>query len=107
MWPDHALAANQPPALRWQAWPLTGRICVVRRLNAIRYTLYSVPFAVILLVLAISGSWHVFGLVVSLMLGLLCVYVRWFRGQRNVWPFAMKIINWDVVQKLSEDEPSA
>lgn len=77
------------------------------RLNARRYAFYSVPFAVILLVLALSGSWHAFGLVVSFMLGLLCVYVRWFRGQRNVWPFAMKIINWDVVQKLSEDEPSA
>ena len=63
------------------------------RLNARRYAFCSVPFAAILLVLALSGSWHAFGL--------------GFRGQRNVWPFAMKIINWDVVQKLSEDEPSA
>ena len=43
----------------------------------------------------------------SFLLGMLFVYVRWFRGQRDVWPFAMKIINWDVVQELSEDEPSA
>jgi len=77
------------------------------RRNAGRYILYSVPFAAVLCLFAIIGSWFAFGCVVSFILGLLFVYVRWFRGQRNVWPFAMKIINWDIVRKLSEDEPSA
>jgi len=77
------------------------------RLRARRYTFYSVPFAVVLLLLAFSGFWFAFGLVVSFLSGMLFVYIRWLRGQRNVWPFAVKIINWDVVQKLSEDEPSA
>lgn len=76
------------------------------RLSAGRYTLYSVPFAIVLLWLAFTGLWSAFGFVVSFMLGMLFVYIRWFRGQRQVWPFAMKIINWDVVQKFAEDEPS-
>jgi hypothetical protein len=76
------------------------------RRNAGRYTLYAVPFAAALFLFAFFASWSAFGCVVSFILGLLFVYVRWFRGQRNVWPFAMKIINWDIVRKLSEDEPS-
>lgn len=77
------------------------------RLNAPRYIVYSVLFAVILLLLALSGLWSVFGFVVSFLLGMSFVYIRWLRGQRNVWPFATKIINWDVVHKIAEDESSA
>lgn len=77
------------------------------RLRARPYTFYSLFFAVILFLLAVNGFWFAFGMTGSFLLGMLFVYVRWFRGQRDVWPFAMKIINWDVVQKLSEDEPSA
>ena len=75
------------------------------RRNAGRYALYSLPFAALLFLFAIIGSWFAFGCVVSFVFGLLFVYVRWFRGQRSVWPFAVKIINWDIVTKLSEDEP--
>jgi hypothetical protein len=77
------------------------------RRNAGRYALYSFPFAALLFLFAMIGSWFAFGCVVSFVLGLLFVYARWFRGQRRVWPFAMKIINWDIVTKLSEDEPTA
>ena len=77
------------------------------RRSAPRYVLYSIPFAVVLGFLAFDGLWSAFGMVVSFLLGLLVCYVRWFRGQRRVWPFARKIINWDLVTKLSEDEPSA
>jgi hypothetical protein len=76
------------------------------RLRARRYTFYSLLFAVILFLLAVNGFWFAFGSVFSFLLGLLFVYVRWLRGQRNVWPFAVKIINWDVVKKISEDESS-
>ena len=75
------------------------------RRNAGRYALYSLPFAALLFLFAIIGFWFAFGCVVSFVFGLLFVYVRWFRGQRSVWPFAVKIINWDIVTKLSEDEP--
>ena len=75
------------------------------RRNAGRYALYSLPFAALLFLFAIIGFWFAFGCVVSFLFGLLFVYVRWFLGQRSGWPFAVKIINWDIVTKLSEDEP--
>ena len=71
------------------------------------YAFYAGLSAVTLCWLAFSGFWFAFDLVVSFLAGVLFVYVRWLRGQRNVWPFAMKIINWDAVQKFAEDEPSS
>ena len=79
------------------------------RRNAPRYLLYSIPFAIVLGLLAFRNLWCVFGMVVSFLIGLGCCYFRWYNGQRRVWPFARKVINWDIVKKLSEDEdePSA
>ncbi|MCD6052145.1 MAG: hypothetical protein K0Q55_3563 [Verrucomicrobia bacterium] len=76
------------------------------RANAPRYTAYSVLIVATLLVLAFYNLWTAFGFVVSFLFGGICVYLRWFRAQRSVWPFAMRVINWDSVQKLSEDAPS-
>jgi hypothetical protein len=81
------------------------KILPLLRLRAKRYAFYSGLFAIILFLLAFSGFWFAFDLVVSFLAGMLFVYFRWLRGQRNLWPFAMKIINWDVVRKLSEDDP--
>src|SRR5436190_20659673 len=53
------------------------------RLNAKRYIAYSIPFAIILILLAFSHSWSAFGWVISFMLGLLCVYIRDFLGQKR------------------------
>jgi hypothetical protein len=73
------------------------------RLNAKRYIAYSIPFATILILLAFSHSWSAFGWVISFMLGLLCVYIRDFRGQKRAWPNTEKIINWDIVKKIADD----
>jgi hypothetical protein len=35
------------------------------------------------------------------------VYVRWLRGMRRSWPFLSRVMNWDEVMRISEDEPSA
>jgi len=76
------------------------------RLNAKRYIAYSTPFVIALILLAFSRSWFAFGWVISFMLGLLCVYIRDFRGQKRSWRYAEKIINWDIVKKISENDPS-
>jgi VIT1/CCC1 family predicted Fe2+/Mn2+ transporter len=83
------------------------RVIPFLRHNALSYAAYAVLIAVILMVLAFYGLWSAFGFVVSFVLGMLVVYIRWLRAQRSVWPFAMRIINWESVQKLSEDAPSA
>lgn len=83
------------------------RIVPFLRHSALSYAAYVVLFAVILLVLAFYSLWPAFGFVVSFVLGMLVVYTRWLRAQRSVWLFAMRVINWESVQKLAEDAPSA
>lgn len=77
------------------------------RLNARRYVFYSVPFVGLLVCFAASGSWFAFGLVASFLLGLLYLYLQWLLSMRKSWPFLSRVTNWDVVKKISEDEPSA
>lgn len=81
------------------------KILPLLRLRAKRYAFYSGLFAIILFLLAFNGFWFAFDLAVAFLAGMLFVYFRWLRGQRNLWPFATKIINWDLVRKLSEDDP--
>jgi hypothetical protein len=76
------------------------------RINAKRYRFWSIYFGVILVLLGIAGDWIPFGLVVSFALGMLFCDSNWFRGQKIYWPFNEKVINWDAVKKISDDEPS-
>jgi len=77
------------------------------RRGARRYVLYFLPSAVVLGFLAFGGWWWSFGMVASFLLGALLFYVRWFRGQQRVWSFVNKVIDWDIVTKLSNGEPLA
>ena len=77
------------------------------RLNAKRYISYSVPFAGLLTWFAFRGSWVAFGAVVSFLLGLFYLYLQWLLGMRKSWPFLSRVMNWDEVKKISENEPSA
>lgn len=79
------------------------RIAPFLRMNAGSYIAYAVFITVLLLVFAFYRLWSACGFVVSFQLGMLTVYIRWLRAQRSVWPFAMRVINWDSVQKLAED----
>jgi hypothetical protein len=77
------------------------------RVNVRRYIFYFVPFAGLLVWFAFSGLWFAFGLVVSFLLGLLYLYLQWLLSMRKSWPFLSRITNWDMVKRISEDEPSA
>ncbi len=83
------------------------RIIPFLRHNALSYGACAILIAVILLMPAFYSLWSAFGCVVSFVLGMLFVYVRWLHAQRSVWPFAMRIINWESVQQLAEDAPQA
>lgn len=82
------------------------RIVPFLRHNALSYAAYALLILGMLTVFAYYGLWSVFGCVVSFVLGMLAVYIRWLRAQRSVWPFAIRVINWDSVQKLAEDAPT-
>ena len=77
------------------------------RSRVLRYLLYGLSVAVILGLLSFSGMWSALGMVISFFLGLSVCYLYWYQGQRRVWPFAERVIDWDLVQKLSEDDSFA
>jgi hypothetical protein len=74
------------------------------RLRARDYILYSLLFAAILFLLAVSGLWLAFGWTVSFLLGMVFVYIRWLRGMRRSWPFLSRVMDWDEIKRTSEDE---
>ncbi|HXB58928.1 MAG TPA: hypothetical protein VNU95_05170 [Candidatus Acidoferrales bacterium] len=82
------------------------RILPFFRHRARHYTFYAVLCAATLVFLAVARFWFAFALAVSFLMGVALFYFRWLFGQMHVWPFAMKVINWDVVKKISNDEPS-
>jgi len=54
-----------------------------------------------------AGSWLGFGFVVAFALGYWFCEHQWFRGIRESWRFNKRVTNWDLVKKISDDEPSA
>jgi|ERR1041384_1637738 hypothetical protein len=77
------------------------------RINAKRYWFCGIYFGVILGWLAVNGGWLIFAPVASFALGMLFCDANWFQGQKKYWPFNEKIVNWDAVKRISEDESSA
>jgi hypothetical protein len=77
------------------------------REKARRFSGYFLSLAVILGVLAFCGWWLAFSLLISFAAGVGFCYLHWFRSRQRHWPLDKRIIDWDVVKKISEDEPSA
>ncbi|HWD18243.1 MAG TPA: hypothetical protein VHB20_03110 [Verrucomicrobiae bacterium] len=75
------------------------------RLRARDYAFYSVPFAIILFLLAVGGFWFALGLVIAFLMGMLFVYIRWLQGMRRSWPFLSEVMNWEKIERISENGP--
>jgi len=77
------------------------------RTNAKGYLFVGIYFPLIMAFFAFTGCWDSFGYMAFFLVGILLRDVSWFIGMRRSWPFVSKIINWDEVKKISNDEPSA
>lgn len=77
------------------------------RTNAKGYLFIGIYFSIFLVLLALTDGWVAFGYVAFFLVGILLRDVSWFIGIRRSWPFLSKVVNWDEVKKISEDEPSA
>jgi hypothetical protein len=77
------------------------------RTNAKGYLFIVIYVSVFLAFLAFTDAWVAFGYVAFFVAGILLRDVSWFIGIRRSWPFLSKIVNWDEVKKISDDEPSA
>ena len=77
------------------------------RTNKKGYLFIGIYFLVFLAFLAFTSAWVAFGYVAFFLAGILLRDVSWFVGIRRSWPFHSKVIDWDKVKKVAEDESSA
>lgn len=77
------------------------------RMNAKGYICLAVYFGAILLWLALIEAWPVFTLAAGILFGVLLRDVSWVIGVNRTWPFVMKVTNWETVERLSDEKPSA
>ena len=73
------------------------------KLNAKPY-LFRITFnAVGLAIIAFTGMWACFALLLGTVIGFLRD-VSWVRSTNRMWPFTMKVTNWDMVEQLAKAE---
>jgi hypothetical protein len=77
------------------------------KLNARRYLFQIALHSVLLAILALCGLWPVFLFLLGLVLGAFLRDVSWVRSTRRMWPFTVKVTNWDVVERLAAEQPAA
>jgi len=74
------------------------------KLNAWRYLFQVAVHSVLLAILALAGLWPVFIFLLGLVLGSFLRDVGWVRSTRRMWPFTVKVTNWDVVERLAAEK---
>ena len=74
------------------------------RANAKGYIIFGIYFGIALALLGFINAWVAFGYVAFLFSGFLLRDVTWFVAHRRIWPFTDKVINWEMVKKLSDDD---
>jgi hypothetical protein len=77
------------------------------RASARRSLFFYIYFTFGLMFLSPTDTWASFWFVAFLFFTIMLRDVIEFMNARKSWPFLSKIINWDEVKKISEDEPSA
>ena len=73
------------------------------RMNSSGYKIIVVALGVIFGLSAYSGHWQAFLLLACYFFGGLGRDVLWFSSLNKSWPFEDKVINWDAVQKIVDE----
>jgi hypothetical protein len=72
-------------------------------MNASGYMIIVIALGVVFGLSAYTGDWKAFVLLACYFVGGLGRDVLWFSGLNKSWPFEDKIINWDMVQKIADE----
>ena len=75
------------------------------RMNAKGYIFLVVYFSAVMAVLASAGCWPAVFAVGGMAVGVFLRDVSWLTGVQRTWPFSVKVIDWDKVQKIADDKP--
>ena len=76
------------------------------KLNAWRYLFQIALHSLMLAILALLGVWPLFIFLLGIVFGVFLRDVGWVRSTRRVWPFTVKVTNWDIVERLAAEEPA-
>lgn len=82
------------------------RVGAFLKLNAWRYLFQIALHSLLLAILALMGMWPLFIFLLGIVFGVFLRDVGWVRSTRRVWPFTVKVTNWDVVERLAAEEPA-
>jgi hypothetical protein len=77
------------------------------RASAKRYTLLLIFDCLFIGYFAYFRMWTVCYMAIAFVAGHYLRDIGWFRGNRKRWPFTVKTTDWQKVESLSRDEPSA
>jgi hypothetical protein len=73
------------------------------RWNARRYLLLFACFGLALVIAGMLRLWMPFYWVLGMLMGCVVRDLGWFRANGRTWPFTLKVMNWDEVQRLAEE----
>jgi hypothetical protein len=77
------------------------------RINAKRYMFLLPIDCLFICYWAYFHIWIGFYIAIGLVVGSHCEDLSWFRGNRKRWPVLAKTLDWQKVESLSKEEPSA
>jgi hypothetical protein len=75
------------------------------KLNVWRYLFQIALHSMLLAILAFLGMWPPFIFLLGLVLGGFLRDLGWVRSSGRVWPFTVKVTNWDLVEKIATLKP--
>ena len=75
--------------------------------NRWRGFLFFTANAFLLVVGAYAHAWWFCGFILGAFIGAACRDFAGIRSQQAAWPFSLKIIDWQKVEKIANGEPSA
>jgi hypothetical protein len=81
------------------------RLGAFLKLNAWRYFFQIALQSLFLAILALVAMWPLVIFFVGLALGTFLRDLGWLRSMRRVWPFTVKVTNWEVVERLAAEMP--
>jgi len=76
-------------------------------MNVKGYTILVLYFGAVLAGLAYAGIWPGFFAAAGVFIGVFLRDVSWLTGIQRNWPFSVKVIDWDKVQKIADEKPLA
>jgi hypothetical protein len=83
------------------------RLRLFLRINTKGYIFLVLFFSALSTVSAFVGCWPCTFLVAGIGFGVFLRDVSWLTGIQRSWPFSVRITDWDKVQKIADEKPSA